>query len=177
LVLPRAKWRYNTTTHIVKLSISLSHTHTHAHTHTKVICWFYRVSNGAIILAKSGDLMLLFRRVAFRFFGLLRGLRLQVVRCVCVSICVAVLYVSVAVFQCDLILLFRRVAFRFFGLLRGLCLQIVRCVCVVVCVAVLYVCVALYLGLSFSLSLSLSPSLPLFLSLSLPPFLSPRTRA
>jgi hypothetical protein len=46
--------------------------------HDLVICLFYRLSNGVIILAKSGDLMLLFRRFAFRVFGLLRGMRLQV---------------------------------------------------------------------------------------------------
>jgi hypothetical protein len=38
--------------------------------HDLVICWFYHLSNGAIILAKSGDLMLLVRRLAFRAFGI-----------------------------------------------------------------------------------------------------------
>ena len=38
--------------------------------HDLVICWFYRLSNGAIILAKSGELMLLVRRLAFRAFGI-----------------------------------------------------------------------------------------------------------
>ena len=47
--------------------------------HDLVICWFYRVSNGLIIMSKSGAAMLHFRRLAFRAFGALRGMRLVVV--------------------------------------------------------------------------------------------------